>query len=118
MANPYSRVDGEIMYINIAKEFYKRPAGREKNEGNYTGQHFREQILTRKMKEAVNQHEILIVDFEGTTMMGSSFLEESFGGLVRVDKLKSSDILKFLKIENTRESLKATIIKYIKKASA
>ncbi len=106
------------MLIDIAKDFYKRPAGRVKSEGSYTGEHFREELLSKKMEEAISKKEVLVVDFSGVTMMGSSFLDESFGGLIRVNKLKAKDVLQYLRIKHTRPSLEDTIFKYIKKAEA
>jgi hypothetical protein len=104
------------MIINVANEFYKRPAGRVKDEGSYTGEHFREKFLTAMMKEAIDKKEQLIIDFTGTTMAGSSFLEESFGGLIRKDGCSKKDVLKYLEIRYHRPILKDRIIAYIKDA--
>ena len=81
------------MIINIATDFYPRPAGRFSADGEYTGETFRDKVLTPKLEElqsASNGH--LIIDFTGVTMAGSSFLEEAFGGLVRKGKF-SKDFL-------------------------
>jgi anti-anti-sigma regulatory factor len=104
------------MKIDVAKDFNKRPAGRTENEGKFTGEHFRKKLLTSMMQLAISNKETLIVDFSGTTMMGSSFLEESFGGLIRIDKLAKNDVIKYLKIVHTRPTLSETIIKYINNA--
>jgi hypothetical protein len=73
------------MIINIAKDFYPRPAGRYSADGEYTGQAFRENLLKPKLKaiQSSTDAQHLIIDFSDVTMAGSSFLEEAFGGLVR-----------------------------------
>jgi len=48
---------------------------------------------------------------------GSSFLEEAFGGLVRIHNLKYSELEKRLKIKDSREIYKRMIWKYIKEES-
>lgn len=69
--------------LNISKEFSKYPGPRFKNEGNYSGEDFRENFLEKKFEEALNSDSILIVNLDGGAGYGTSFLEESFGGLVR-----------------------------------
>lgn len=68
--------------INVATDFYKRPAGRFKKDGSYSGEAFRDDVLTPKLK-ALSENERLIIDFSEVSMSASSFLEEAFGGLVR-----------------------------------
>ena len=104
------------MKISVSEDFYRRPAGRYRDQGTYTGEAFREDILIRKIKKLKN-NEKLEVDFTGVSMNGSSFLEEAFGGLVRnhnIDYLKLKDflILSFPR----RPSLEEKVWKYIEDA--
>ena len=65
--------------ISIAKDFSRTPAGRYRNDGPATAERFRDDILIPALKK----HDLVMVDITGTAGMGSSFLEETFGGLVR-----------------------------------
>ncbi len=74
------------MEINIALDFSRIPGARYPEEGDFSGQEFRQKILLPKLQEAIKKQEKLTVNLDGTAGLGTSFLEESFGGLVRVDK--------------------------------
>lgn len=106
------------MIINIATDFYPRPAGRFSADGEYTGETFRDKVLTPKLKElqrTSNGH--LIIDFTGVTMAGSSFLEEAFGGLVRKGIFPKDFLQKVLVIRSPRRPIiKDRIETYIKEA--
>lgn len=84
------------MLIKISDEFSKTPGGRYTDEGDYSGQEFREKLLEVKFLDAVKNNENLIVDLDGCVAFPPSFLEEAFGGLVR--KLKTVDILNRIEI--------------------
>ncbi|QIC63487.1 STAS-like domain-containing protein [Acinetobacter schindleri] len=104
------------MKIVVAEDFYRRPAGRYRSQGTYTGEAFREDILLPHLKK-LPQNDKLLVDFTGVSMTGSSFLEEAFGGLVRnhsfdYSKLKDILVLSFPR----RPSLEETVWKYIQDA--
>lgn len=72
-----------IIELNISKEFSKFPGPRFENEGKFSGEDFRENFLERKFAEALESNSILVVNLDGGAGYGTSFLEESFGGLVR-----------------------------------
>lgn len=80
--------------IAIAKDFSDVPAGRYKKDGDYSGERFREDILRPRLQndEVV---EVVLDDVEG---YGSSFLEEAFGGLVRVAGFTADELHKKLKL--------------------
>lgn len=65
--------------IVISRDFSKVPAGRYPSHGPNNGQRFRHEILIPQLKAA----ESVSVDLDGIEGVGSSFLEEAFGGLVR-----------------------------------
>lgn len=50
--------------------------------GPYSGEEFREKHLTTWLN-ALNEQDKAIIDFDGTRMYSPSFLEESFGGVIR-----------------------------------
>ena len=75
------------MKIKIAIDFSRIPGARFPEEGDFSGQEFRQKILLPKLKEAIEKKEKLEIDLDGTAGLGTSFLEESFGGLIRIDKM-------------------------------
>lgn len=77
------------LILDIAKEFTRYPGGRDKGDGPYSGQAFRDDLLVPALKE--NDRVRIVID--GVMGFGSSFLEECFGGLVRTG-LFDKDILK------------------------
>lgn len=66
--------------INVAKQFSRTPAGRFTEDGPYTGARFRDELL----RPALEQHDRVVIEMDGVVGYGSSFLEEAFGGLVRM----------------------------------
>lgn len=84
------------MKIVISKDFSETPGARYKNEGDHSGEEFRETILVPKFEQAIKQGEKLLVDLDGGYGYPTSFLEESFGGLARIyDYKKIMSILEF-----------------------
>jgi hypothetical protein len=67
--------------INIATQFSRTPGGRNEDDGKYSGERFRRDFLAPALKG--NKKVRVLID--GTSGYGSSFLEEAFGGLVRVE---------------------------------
>ena len=65
--------------IHFATAFTRFPAGRFKIHGPYTGEGFRDDILI----PALEAHPHVTVDFDEVMGLGSGFLEETFGGLIR-----------------------------------
>ncbi|GAN61619.1 hypothetical protein ACI01nite_24880 [Acetobacter cibinongensis] len=75
--------------IKIATDFSRTPGGRHKKLGPASGEEFRG-LLVRKLRE--NPREKFQIIFDGAEGYGSSFLEEAFGGLVRLGTLSKEDI--------------------------
>ncbi len=71
-----------MININIAQRFSKTPFGRYATDSPYSAEKFRDEILIPAFTDHPN--ETIVVDFTGVSLgLGSSFLEEAFGGLVR-----------------------------------
>ena len=66
--------------IDIGKDFSRYPAGRYTSDGPFRGESFRSKFLV----PALNNNHKIIVLLDDTAGYGSSFLEEAFGGLVRL----------------------------------
>jgi len=97
--------------IDIGRDFTRYPAGRFNDDGPYSGQAFRERFLV----PALAANERTIVSLDGTAGYGSSFLEEAFGGLVRLGH-SADAILKTFELQTNDESLKTEIVEYIRNA--
>lgn len=67
------------MTIDIARDFSLEPIGRYVSDSPVSGEVFREHLLWPALCES---QEVQVV-LDGTEGYGSSFLEESFGGLIR-----------------------------------
>lgn len=88
------------MIINIVKEFTDKPGARYESQGSNSGEKFRDTILYPKFLESLSKNEELVVDLDGGYGYGSSFLEESFGGLVR--RLKKENNENYKKVANIK----------------
>lgn len=77
-------------------DFSPFPAGRYVADGPYSGQAFRDDILIPNL----NENDIVKVDLSGAFGFGSSFLEEAFGGLIRVGHFTLKALKEKLKIES------------------
>lgn len=103
------------MLIKIAEDFSITPGGREIKEGPYSGELFRKDLLSPKYEKAIQKGEKLTVDFDGCFGYATSFLEESFGGLVRERKEKG--ILKNIElVANEDLSIPRLVHEYVEKA--
>lgn len=71
------------MQISVAKDFSETPGPRSKDEGDYSGMQFLEQLLRPAYLKAVESKTGLLVDLDGTEGYATSFLESAFGGLAR-----------------------------------
>jgi hypothetical protein len=101
--------------INVT-DFSKFPGPRYRNLGEYSGEAFREDILV----PAISKYgEDLIVNLDGTMGYGSSFLEESFGGLIRTNHISAKIITKIVDnlVSDEDPSLKLEIREYVGDAS-
>jgi hypothetical protein len=96
--------------INIAEEFNIEPAGRFPTDGPFSGERFREEFLAK----AFSEYEIVEVVLDGAEGYGSSFLDEAFGGLVRLKGMSAEELHARLKvISDEDESLEVEVWDYI-----
>ena len=104
-----------MIKINVARDFSDAPGGRTIKEGPFSGEEFRDKILKPKYIEAEKTNQKLLIEFDGAFGYSTSFLEESFGGLVRVLRIKG--ILTNIEIVSNEDfSLENDIEKYVSKA--
>lgn len=102
-----------MLKIKVSTDFTKSPGGRLKSEGNYSGEEFREKLLSPKYKEAVKNNEKLVIDLDDCYGFPTSFIEEAFGGLAR--EIKDKNVLDYMEIiSNDEPGLIDDIEKYVK----
>lgn len=105
------------MNYKIAEQFSEILGGRERKDGPYSGEAFRDDVLREMLDHSLQKKEKLIIDLDGTYGYPRSFLEESFGGLVRKYKYQPKDIINNIEFISTEEpSLPDLIKKYILEA--
>jgi hypothetical protein len=81
------------MIIYDLSVFSPTPFGRYPDDGKFNGTAFRE-ILCKKLNEAKAKKEKLCVDLDNIQFgVGSSFLEEAFGGLVRKGLFSKKELI-------------------------
>jgi len=93
----------EQIKINILKDFSPNPGPRYIKEGKFSGELFRQQILYPKVAEAIEKGIPFEVNLDGTAGYGTSFLEESFGGLIRLHHLPYERIKALMSLISTEE---------------
>lgn len=80
--------------INFVEEFTDMPAGRYREDGRFSGEVFRDDLLVPALKN----NSIVTLDLSNAYGFGSSFLEEAFGGIIRNKSFTLEDLKKKLKI--------------------
>lgn len=76
--------------ISIATDFTPTPGGRYARDGKWSGEEFRDSLVAPKLAEAKVLGAALVINLDGTAGYATSFLEEAFGGLVRLLRTKVS----------------------------
>ena len=103
-----------MIEIHIAEDFSRAPAGRCRNDGPRSGEAFRQEHLAPALREA----DKVVVHLDGVEGYGSAFLEEAFGGLVRVEGFSSEELRRSLIFDTGDDALKYEIGEYINPPSS
>lgn len=69
----------ETVLVDLGRDFSRTPGGRYRADGQASAEDFRERLC----EPVLDRGEHLTVDLDGPIGLGSSFMEEAFGGLVR-----------------------------------
>lgn len=69
------------MRISVCKDFTQFPGARSRKHGPFSGEEFRETLLSPHFRDGSEAE--IVVDLDGVDGYATSFLEEAFGGLVR-----------------------------------
>jgi hypothetical protein len=81
--------------ISLARDFSRHTGPRFIDQGPFSGEKFRKVLLAELKK-----NDVLTVDLDGTTGIGSSFLDEAFGGLVFAEGMSKADVLRRVKVKS------------------
>lgn len=109
--------DKLTMIKKIATDFSKSPFGRSTEDGTYNGTRFRELFLKKWVAECLESNETLEIDLDDLDIpMTSSFMEESFGGLVRFGYASKEKLKEILSFRSTDPSYEFEIFEYIEEA--
>lgn len=105
------------MILKIATEFGTAPGPRKRSEGRFSGEEFRTELLLPKLREAIGKSSKLVVDLDGTSGYGTSFLEESFGGLIRIDGYSLAQLNEHMTLRSEEEpELLSEVSEYMNEA--
>lgn len=109
---------GADVLIVVARDFSRYPGGRYKQDGDFSGEAFREDVLVDALRAARASHGHVFVDIDGAAGYPSSFLEEAFGGLVRERHFTAKELNDLLTIRagSLFENYRLLAAKYIREA--
>lgn len=97
------------IHISIAKDFSVYPGGRDDSDGPHNGTRFRTIHIIPHLDAKKN----ITINFDGTRGYGSSFLEEAFGGLIRLGYSKETIDKQIKLVSDTRPSIIEEVNQYI-----
>jgi hypothetical protein len=97
-------------------DFTEFPGGRYREDGEFSGEQFRDDVLI----PALADHDRVVVILDGTAGYPSSFLEEAFGGLIRngISRAEIDRKLELRADDPHYETYRLLAIKYIGEAKA
>lgn len=106
------------IFLNVGNDFSKTPGPREIWEGDFSGELFRTACLEPAVRDAIEKNGILFIDLDGTAGYGTSFLEESFGGLIRKCNYQYDQLIDHLEFKSDEEPyLIEDIMEYLRDAA-
>ncbi len=86
--------------VDIGRDFSLTPGGRYRQNGDFSGEEFREDILAPKLQMAIAQGLKVRVAIDTVSRSyQASFLDEAFAGLIRDAHFSKDQVRRFLIIE-------------------
>lgn len=82
--------------FSIARDFSPHPGPRFAKQGSHSGESLRRKLLD--LLDRTTGYITVILD--GTKGIGSSFLDEAFGGLVKYEKKEKDELLRRFRFES------------------
>lgn len=89
--------------LALAQDFSRTPGSRYAQEGPFSGEQFRKEILAPMVRAALSAGDDVEINLDGTAGYGTSFLEEAFGGLIRNDHFSLKELNRVLRFVSTEE---------------
>jgi len=112
-----AEINGEKIAISIAEIFSVTPGSRYRDEGNFSAEEFRDDILEPILRLTLKNDKKLVVILDRTIGYATCFLEETFAGLVRNYGCRPKALLENIEIVSCEERyLKKDVEKYISEA--
>jgi len=93
--------------IEISRDFSRSPAGRFISDGPNSGERLRNMIA-----DVLKRGDAVELRMDGTRGYGSSFLDEAFGGLIRVCGFSAADLLARVNVVTQDPSLALEVKRY------
>ena len=107
----------EQLQLSVAKEFTDAPGPRNREQGDFSGEQFLDDLLRPRFKLALERNVILSIDLDGTEGYATSFLEAAFGGLSR--EFGAEKVIQHVEFKSEDEPfLIDEIKKYVREASS
>jgi hypothetical protein len=107
------------MKLNIANDFSENPFGRYLTDGPNSAERFRDEFLKPELDNCLKNKEVLNVYIDDVPLgIGPSFLEESFGGLIRKGYFTLEQLNSFMVIKTDDEEYIEEINNFLNNASA
>jgi hypothetical protein len=88
-----------VSQVRVAAEFSPYLGGRYRDDGPWSGEQFREEVLVPRLQQAIQSDGHLVLVLDGVAGVPSSFLEEAFGGLLRATEWKLEQLRDILEIK-------------------
>lgn len=105
----------QFLEINLARDFSELPFGRYRSDGHNSAERFRDDVLIPAILDAGRVR--VILNTRGG--LGSSFLDEAFGGLVRKFNWSINDFLEHIEIVSERDpTYRERILSYAKESGS
>lgn len=105
------------MKLNLAKDFSPNPFGRYPSDGPNSGERFREQLKSALTKCKLHQETLEVYLDDVPIGLGSSFLDESFAGLIVKRYFTLQELKDLLIIKTSDPSYPEEIWSYIEEAA-
>lgn len=97
---------------SIAEQYTRFPGPRYEEQGPHSGQAFLRDVLV----PLLGSSDEITLDLDGAVGYGSSFLEETFGGLIRTKILTVQEFENRIKLKSSSDTLVREIEGYINNA--
>jgi hypothetical protein len=97
MSRP-SKSNNREAAISVARDFSPHPGPRYVRQGPHSGEAFRKRLV-----QLLRRFDRVLVDLDGTSGYGSSFLDEAFGGLVSKEGFTADQVRRRVELKSDED---------------